>query len=63
LENCYWLFGALLRLSHHAIYGCGGRGPLPMWVKTSNAQNKEMFSGLPRIADMRDGVPDFRLVP
>jgi hypothetical protein len=30
-------------------------------VKTSNAQNKEMFSGLPPNADMRDGMPDFRL--
>ena len=31
--------------------------------KTGKAQNEQMLSGLPPIADMRDGVPDFRLVP
>jgi len=34
-----------------------------MGVKTSKAQNEQMLSGLPSIADMRDGVAHFRLVP
>ena len=37
--------------------------PRPLGVKTGKAQNEQMLSGLPPIADMRDGVPDFRLVP
>src|SRR5215470_15947156 len=31
-------------------------------VKTGKAQNERMFSGLAPIADMRDGMPDFRPV-
>jgi hypothetical protein len=32
-------------------------------ARTGKAQNEQMFSGLAPIADMRDGMPDFRLVP
>ena len=40
-------------------------GSLYVWIgsKTSKAQNEQMLSGLAPIADMRDEVLDFRLVP
>ena len=32
-------------------------------IKTGEAKTEQMLSGLAPIADMRDGLPDFRLVP
>ena len=57
-ESCLgirWWEIAALRDFDPVNVGCGS--------KTSKAQNEQMLSGLPSIADMRDAVADFRLVP